>query len=393
MDPARVVSQSWFDARAAAASFAPLEAAAVPLVASEGLVLAAEVRAAADLPGFDTSAMDGWAVCGDPPWDVIGARLAGATSPSGRALAGEPLRPGQALVIATGARVPSGADAVLRSEVGRLVDGQLGTAQVPPAGWDIRRRGSECVEGDVIAEPGMVVTPAVLGLVAAAGADTVVVVRRPVVQVLVLGDELVTRGTPAGGSVRDALGPMVPAWLRGSGAEVLPLRYVPDTADALRRELDELAGADLVVTTGSTARGPVDHLHAVLDDAKAELLVDGVDVRPGHPMLLARLVGGVPLVGLPGNPLAAVAGLLTLALPALRALRGLEPAELGSVLLTEAVVGHPRDTRLVPLRAGAPVRHVGPAMLRGLVHADAMAVIAAGGAPSGAVVPTLSLPR
>jgi molybdopterin molybdotransferase len=124
----------------------------------------------------------------------------------------------------------------------------------------------------------------------------------------------------------------------------------------------------------------------------AELLVDGVDVRPGHPMLMARLADGRPLVGLPGNPLAAVSGLLTLVEPAVRALAGLPAPAPRSTTLTTAVKGHPRDVRLVPVSGGTPLHHVGPSMLRGLAAADALAVVPAGGAREGDVVETLALP-
>jgi molybdopterin molybdotransferase len=184
---------------------------------------------------------------------------------------------------------------------------------------------------------------------------------------------------------------MLPGWLAALGAEACTPQRVPDTAEALAAAL-AAAEADVVVTTGSTARGPVDHLHAVLAQAGARLLVDGVAVRPGHPMLLALLPDGRPLVGLPGNPLAAVSGLLTLAEPVLRAL--LRRAEPEPVLTTlrETVTGHPHDTRLVPVRDGVPLHHVGPAMLRGLVAADAMAVIPPHGGRAGSDVRLLRLP-
>ncbi len=126
------------------------------------------------------------------------------------------------------------------------------------------------------------------------------------------------------------------------------------------------SAAELVITT--TASGPVDHVHPVLRRAGAELLVDGVRVRPGHPMLLARLAEGRHLVGLPGNPLAAVSGLLTLAEPLLREATGHRPPPPAHVPVRDAVQGHPRDTRLVPVvhRSGqaVPLHYNGPAMLR-----------------------------
>ena len=379
------MTHSWETAVAAAATAGALPAVDVHLADALGLVLAADVLAGSDLPPFDTSAMDGWAVAGPSPW-----KLGGPEAPLLAGSLGGPLAPGTAVGIATGAPLPSGAHAVLRRERGQVADGVLHGPELP-AGRDVRPRGSECRAGEVVAAQGLLVRPAALGLAAAAGADTLRVIRRPGVDVFVLGDELLDSGPTRDAFVRDALGPLLPGWLSGLGAAVLGVRRLADTADALRAAL---AGstADLIVTTGSTARGPVDHLHRVLVDLGAELVVDGVAVRPGHPMLLARLPGGRTLVGLPGNPLAAVSGLVTLVDPALRAMRGAGPVERPLVRLEQAVVGHPVDVRLVPVRGGHPVHHVGPAMLRGLAVADALAVIPPGGAVAGQLVTTLTLP-
>jgi len=152
------------------------------------------------------------------------------------------------------------------------------------------------------------------------------------------------------------------------------------------------ADADVVVTTGSTARGPVDHLHAVLMAAGAELVVDGVAVRPGHPMLLAVLPDGRPVVGLPGNPLAAVSGVLTLLEPVLAALHG-RPFDAPAHEVIDVDVDAGREaTRLVPVRGHRPVLFTGPAMLRGLTMAEAVAVIPPGGVRAGTPVDVLPLP-
>ena len=147
-----------------------------------------------------------------------------------------------------------------------------------------------------------------------------------------------------------------------------------------------------MVTTGSTAGGPRDHLHAVLASAGARLIIDSVRVRPGHPMLMAELADGRRLVGLPGNPLAAVSGLLTLVAPAVHALAGRAPAPARTTVLAAAVKGHPRDVRLVPVSAGTALHYVGPAMLRGLAAADALAVVPPGGAAAGDTIEVLALP-
>ncbi|QOV37052.1 molybdopterin molybdotransferase MoeA [Streptomyces ferrugineus] len=362
----------------------------VPLDAALGLTLAAPLTALTDLPSFDTSAMDGWAVAGPGPWDVREEGvLAGHAEP-------EPLTDGEAVRIATGARIPPDTTAVLRSEHGRTdAKGHLHATREIQPGQDIRPRGQECRNGDQLLAVGTLVTPAVLGLAAAAGYDTVTAVPRPRVEVLVLGDELLTEGRPHDGLIRDALGPMLPPWLRALGADVTAVRRLGDDAKALHKALTK-SDADLVVTTGGTAAGPVDHVHPILQRIGAELLVDGVKVRPGHPMLLARIKEDQHLVGLPGNPLAAVSGLLTLAEPMLRTLAARPAPEAYALPLKEAAHGHPHDTRLIPvvLRGdhAVPLHYQGPAMLRGMAAADAVAVVPPGGAGAGQETELLDLP-
>lgn len=248
---------------------------------------------------------------------------------------------------------------------------------------------------------GLLVTPAVLGLAAAAGYDELLTRPRPRVEVLVLGDELLTEGLPHDGLIRDALSPMLGPWLTRLGAEVVGTRRLGDDPDGAEALLAAVTGstADLVVTTGGTASGPVDHVHPVLERAGAELLVDGVAVRPGHPMLLARLgdrTDGRHVVGLPGNPLAAVSGLLTLAEPLLRALAGRRQRPRYTVSVEGDVQGHPYDTRLVPVlltdEHAVPLHYNGPAMLRGVAGADALAVVPPHGVRSGQDVEVLDLP-
>ncbi|MGP3637378.1 molybdopterin molybdotransferase MoeA [Streptomyces sp. 24-1644] len=400
--PRRSRATSWSDARALAARMGrevPVAAHRLPLDRALGHVLAEALHALTDLPSFDTSAMDGWVVAGPGPWTVREGEglLAGHSAPAA-------LPDGEAVRIATGARIPADATAVIRSEHAHTDEAKgllYGQREVVP-GQDIRPRGQECRTGDELLPAGTLVTPAVLGLAAAAGYDAVAAVPRPRVDVLVLGDELLTTGLPHDGLIRDALGPMLGPWLRALGAEVGEPRRLGDDAAALRAALTT-SDADLVVTTGGTAAGPVDHVHPVLADVGAELLIDGVDVRPGHPMLLARLTYQGPyVVGLPGNPLAAVSGLLTLAEPLLRGIAGRPPQAPYRALVHDEVQGHPHDTRLVPVvhraaRGGGldhvvPLHYNGPAMLRGIAAADGLAVVPPGGVRSGTEVEILDLP-
>jgi molybdopterin molybdotransferase len=400
----------WTEARAraarAAGNAAGKAAGRIEKVGLEwalGRVLGAPLVALTDLPSFDTSAMDGWAVAGPGPWQVA----TGSGVLAGQEQAME-LQDGHAVRIATGARIPAGATAVIRSEHGRVSESgrphaphALNALQDVAPGQDIRLRGQECRSGDRLLPAGAVVTPAVLGLAAAAGYDELATVRCPRAEVLVLGDELLAEGLPHDGLIRDALGPMLGPWLTALGAEVLSTRRLGDDAEALFKAVTT-STADLVVTTGGTAAGPVDHVHPVLRRAGAELLVDSVAVRPGHPMLLAALTDDRYLVGLPGNPLAAVSGLLTLAEPLLRTLTG-APYETYTASVGEAVPGHPRDTRLVPVAhrgdqdlasipTAVPLHYNGPAMLRSVAAADGLAVIPPGGARPGQELEILDLP-
>lgn len=389
--------RSWSRARRTARSAAPgpLRPVVRPLAGALGHTLARPLAALTDLPAFDTSAMDGWAVSGPGPWELSGQILAGQTAPG-------PLEDGTAVRIATGAQLPRGATAVLRREHGETRRGTLYASAAPGPGQDVRPRGQECHDGETLLPGGTTVTPAVVGLAAAAGYDELCVIARPTADVLVLGDELLASGAPRDGRVRDALGPLLGPWLEALGADVLGTRRIGDDAGAL---LDAVGSstADVVVTTGGTAAGPVDFVHRVLDRLGAGLLVDGVAVRPGHPMLLAALGRGRHLVGLPGNPLAAVSGVLTLAEPLLAALAG-RPARIPFTLpLASPVAGHPSDTRLVPValtgrRTGGaaggravPLRFHGPAMLRGLASAEGFAVIPPGGAAEGAEAEILEI--
>lgn len=385
---------SWDAARRLAyRAVGPLPPATLPLDRALGHTLAEPLRALTDLPAFDTAAMDGWAVSGPGPW-----RLTGGTGLLAGSSPGPALTDGEAVAVATGARIPPGTTAVLRAELGSVPQPRELRGPTPEPGADIRPRGQECRSGTPLLPEGHPLTPAALGLAAAAGYDELPVRRRPRAEVLVLGRELLHRGLPHDGLIRDALGPMTGPWLATLGADELVTRRLGDDAEALH-EAVATSRADLLVTTGSTAAGPVDHLRATLRTLGATLVVGSVAVRPGHPMLLARLPSGTPLVGLPGNPLAAVSGLLTLAAPLLRALAGRPPAlDEPPARLTAAVRGHPRHTRLVPVALdqpgqARPLSYAGPAMLRGIASADALAVVPPGGAMARDEVRLLSLPR
>ena len=386
----------WDEARAAlAAALRPLAPVRHVLAVCDGLVLAEDLVALCALPSFNTSAMDGWAVAGPGPWTVVGQSLAGRPVPG-------PLTSGQAVVIATGGVVPEGAAAVVRSEDGEVQvrsGAQVLTAQPLDGPMYIRPAGEECAEGEVVAPAGTVLNPALIGLAAAAGHDELLVVPAPRVVLVLFGDELATAGVPAHGMVRDSLGPQVPAWVARLGVDVVLVERCEDTLAAHVEAISRAASAaDVVLTTGGTAAGPVDHLHAAIAQCEGEVVIDSVAVRPGHPMLAATLDRGRAwLVGLPGNPQSAIVTLMSLGAPILAGLAG-RPAlpELAVVTCAEAVVAPAHEDRLVLGRLVAgefvPGSHLGSGMLRGLAAATGFAVLPPGGVAAGASVRWLPLP-
>ncbi|GAA5189197.1 molybdopterin-binding protein [Rugosimonospora acidiphila] len=386
----------WARARAAAYA-AGVEAAAppveVPLADADGATLANPLLTRTDLPAFPTSSVDGYAVRGDGPWRVVGRVLAG-TMP-------KPLtEDGTCVEIATGAAVPEGTAAIVRTEdADRTQDGRV--SGVPRGMPEWREPGEEARLGEQLLPAGTPVNPAVIGLAASCGYDTLAVRAAPTTAVLVFGDELLTAGLPGDGRVRDSLGPSVPAWLRRLGAAAGPvLGPVEDTLDAHVEALNRAltGGAELICTTGGTMSGPVDHLHPALAQLGARYLVNTVEVRPGFPMLLAsvpRPGGGTALVaGLPGNPQSAIVALVSLVAPAVAGMSGRPMPPLPNIRLTGPVGGRGGYTHLVLVDAdGVAVSHAASSMLRGMAGAVGFAVIPPNGqASAGDEVPLVPLP-
>ncbi len=359
----------------------------IPLGSGHGRVLASDLTAPGPVPGHDGAAMDGWAVAGAGPW-VLGAAIVAGDDPST-----EVLRPGGARPITTGAPVPPGTTAVVRSEDADVVDGRL-VRHTAGARRHVRPAGEEVAAGQLLFPAGTVLTPPRIALAAAAGVDDLDVVTAPTVRVAVLGDEVVGDGVPRPGRVRDVFSSTLPDVFRAFGAEPTAAVRVPDDPDATER-LYAGSPERLVVTTGGTAGSSTDHVRAALARIGAELVVDRVDVRPGRPTMLARR-GRTLFLCLPGNPMAAMVAAVLLGGPLVAGLTGRGPTAPGSASLAVAVPNDRPGPLVLAHRTApdgaVPTSHQTAAMLRGLADADGLLVVGPGGARAGDVVPTLRLP-
>ncbi|MGA5461852.1 gephyrin-like molybdotransferase Glp [Mycobacterium sp. NPDC050041] len=283
----------------------------VPLTEALGLVLAADVVAPLSLPGFDNSAMDGYAVLAD---DVAGAsaehpvRLpVAADIPAGRT---DPLTlaPGTVHRIMTGAPLPSGATAVVPVEA---TDGDFtatpDTVEIriaPRPGQHVRRAGEDVTAGTTVLTAGQPVTPAALGLAAALGLGELTVVPRPRVLVMSTGTELVAPGTALlPGQIYESNAVMLAAAVRDAGGEVVAAPMTGDDVTAFHDTLTSYAGqADLIITTGGVSAGAYE---VVKDALAATVGFVKVAMQPGMPQGAGH-VGGTPIVTLPGNPVSAL---------------------------------------------------------------------------------------
>ena len=390
----------------------PVGTERVPLAAAAGRVAAEDASSAVDLPPFDRSAMDGYAIRAADTSPGVALRLAPEVA------AGEvpaaPLEPGTAAPVSTGAAIPAGADAILQSELAAVDDGRVAPAEAIPVGMHIRRRGEDLRAGDVLAPAGSVLSLPRISALASAGVGEVAVHRRPRLHLLVTGSELLPLGAPPEpGKIHESNGLMVRLLAARAGVELTDHGVIGDDRDATLAAVEAGLGGDVLVVSGGVSVGPHDHVRPAFLECGVDEVFWRVKIKPGKPIWFGRTTrttpssgtGGSTLVfGLPGNPLSTIVCFCVFIEPALRRLQGerdarprLEPGRLTAA----ATASDGRTTFLTAaLRRGddgvleaTPTERQGSHMTGALGESEGFAVApdAAGELPAGARVDVLRL--
>ena len=326
----------------------PLGAERVPLEQAAGRVLADDARSAVDLPPFDRSAMDGFAVRAADTSQGVPLRIAGSV-PAGQV--GSELEPATAVQINTGAAIPPGADAVLQVELANVDDGHVTPERALEPGRHIRFRGEDVRQGDVLARAGDRLSLPRLSALASVGLGEVAVHRRARLHVLVTGDELLPLGAPPEpGRIHESNGLMVRRLAADAGAEVHDHGVVGDDRDATIAKVREGLGGDVLVVSGGVSVGPHDHVKPAFEACGVEEVFWRVRIKPGKPLWFGRL-GDTLVFGLPGNPLSAIVCFSVFIEPALRVLHGERATGPRLVKGRLAVPAGPSDERTTYLTA------------------------------------------
>lgn len=382
----------------------PLDAETVPLGEAGGRFTAVPYESPVDLPGFDNSAMDGFA--------LISADTADGTRSSppelrivGESRAGSPwsgtLERGQALRISTGAAVPAGADAVLRKEDATLDGETLRVDSATEPGRNIRCRGEVMVAGTEVLGSGTGLGPVELGILATIGRGEVTCHRRPQVALLTTGDELVEPGgSLAPGQIFNSNSVVVASLIEGAGAELDTVECVPDDRTAMVDALGRSLAADLTVICGGVSVGEHDQVKPALSELGVDQDFWGLALKPGRPAWSGRR-GDSRVLGLPGNPVSVLVVFNLLGVPLLRTLGGGPLPEPAFARLSAPVSRLSDRVHMIPCHlegAGAervltPLPQRGSHDFQALGDADCLAAVPAGTgrAEAGEVLETLAL--
>lgn len=296
----------------------PVESRTVTLWEASGLILADDIVADRDLPSFDKSMMDGFALrtadlAEHTTLTIVGEIAAGDTAPRG-------LAPGEAMAIMTGAPVPEGADAVQIVELCERDGDTLRLRAKVAAGANITRIGSQAKQGDVVVARGRVVEALTAGVLGTVGASSFSVYRRPRVTVIATGDELVNiEEMPGAAQIRDSNRRTLMALLESEWCRVVDGGIVADDRSALRRAIAEGRDSDVLVLSGGVSAGEYDLVHECLEAEGCEIVFHQISIKPGKPVLFGRM-GHTLVFGLPGNPVSTFVTAVLLLAPAVRIL-------------------------------------------------------------------------
>lgn len=366
----------------------------VPVGTSGGRTLAAPAVAAHDIPLFDNSAMDGFAVraadvASAGPGHPVSLRVV-ADLPAG--VSGDPaLSEGEAARIMTGSPTPTDADAIVPFEntAGGLADSLdiVEVLEAPAAGAFIRRRGADLHAGDVVITAGERMGPFQVAAAVAAGIDQVTVVRAPRVAIVSTGSELIGPGEPVRrGLIPDSNGPLLENLVPASDAEVVMVARVPDDGDAVAEATAaaRAAGADVIIFTGGVSAGAYEPVRAAFD-GHGEVEFAKVSMQPGKPQAFGTVGDGCLVFGLPGNPVSVAVSFEVFVRPALLALQGRSVIHRAHVTLTaaEAWTTPPGRRQYLPAVVDLAAGTVRPAtaggsgshLAGGLAQASAFAIV------------------
>jgi molybdopterin molybdotransferase len=298
----------------------------VPLREALGRVLAADVESAEQVPGFDNSSMDGFAVrsgdvggaSAEQPASLLVVDESRAGRPAARAVGD-----GEAIAISTGAVIPEGADAVVRVEDTGELDGRVEIRAEIPLGDNVRHAGDDIESGVTVLQRGATLGAAELGVIASVGLGEVSCARRPRLALLTTGDELLEPGdAKRPGGVRNANAYTLPSLALAAGAELTAIETVPDDPDLTRTAIEGMLGGEFAVICGGVSVGKHDHVKSALASLSVGEVFWRVALKPGKPTWFGVAPGGTLVFGLPGNPVSAMVTFLLFVRPAVRAMLG-----------------------------------------------------------------------
>ncbi len=306
-------------------SVAPLGIERVPILRGLGRVLAEEIHSSRDIPGFDNSAMDGYAVRAadiasasesNPVSLKVIETVGAGTMPTLR------VEPGTAIRTMTGAPIAAGADAIVQVERTRGSDSKVEILAAVESRGFIRPRGEDLREGELVMTEGKVLTPSDLGMLASLNRSMLDVYRKPRVAIVATGDELVDIDQiPTGAQIVNSSAYALAAAIIEAGGDPTILKIARDTIEDTRERLSEAMRFDVVFSTGGVSVGQFDHVKGVMDELGMRTLFHGVAQKPGRPLKFG-IMADRPVFGLPGNPVSTMVCFYLYARPALRRMGG-----------------------------------------------------------------------